>query len=221
MPSLPDALDVNRLTVSTKPSVRFPRIHCSADISMTIQVIIYERPNPTSMQYLSLNPVSLALGSGAEVPKQTTVFDGLEEAEETDRKRRERLVEKLKLHKIIARPPTERETALPRLIEQVNCSHELNTLLQKNIGILSRRMKRALSVSERMTESANNLWDYVYMALSYVVRVWAWPDHRAASYHLPDHSPCRGRNHPETFALETKFSRIACVEGHIGYGTAD
>jgi phosphatidylinositol glycan class Q protein len=61
------------------------------------------------------------------------------------------------------------------LVEQVNCSWELNALLQKNVGILGRRMKRAASVSERMVDSANNLGDYILMASSHVIWVWIWP----------------------------------------------
>lgn len=127
------------------------------------------------MQYLSLEPISLALGDKTWVAERDAAFEELDEAEVTKRGRKRKLIEKLKLHKVISRPPTQKELALPVLIEQINCSHELNALLQKNIGMMGRRMKRALSVGDRVAESANDLWEYMYMALSYILRVWVWP----------------------------------------------
>lgn len=171
----PDHFDANRLTVYTEPSVRFPRLYCPIDTLMTTQIIIYDRPHPTRMQYLSLKPISLALGDKTRTTQWDAAFAELEEAERKERKRKEKLVEKMKLHKVTSRPPTQKETALPILIEQVNCSFELNSLLQRNIGMIGRRMKRALSVSERVVESANDLWDYIYIAISYILRVWLWP----------------------------------------------
>jgi phosphatidylinositol glycan class Q protein len=123
------------------------------------------------MQYLSLTPIALALDDKDRSISWNAAF----EEEERERDRKEKLVEKLRLHKVISRPPSQKELALPMLIEQVNCSYELNALLQKNIGMIGRRMKRALSVSEQMTASANDLWDYAYMATSYTLRVWMWP----------------------------------------------
>jgi hypothetical protein len=137
----------------------------------TAQVVIYHRPQPTRMQYLSLTPIALALDDRIRHPSWDAAFD----EEEREQKRRKKLVEKLKLHRVISRPPSQEELALPMLIEQVNCSWELNALLQKNIGVIGRRMKRALSVSERMADSANDLCDYMYMALSYIIWTWIWP----------------------------------------------
>jgi hypothetical protein len=127
------------------------------------------------MQYLSLAPIALALGDKRISEQWDTTFEKHEAEEEQRKRKKAMLVEKLKLHKVIARPPTQKESALPTLIEQVNCSFELDTLLQKNIGSIGRRMKRALSVSERVVESANNLWDYVCESLWYFLTVWLWP----------------------------------------------
>lgn len=170
-----DPDDANLLTVYTDSKTRFPRLFHPADALLTIQVIVYDRPHPARMQYLSLAPISLALGDKARIERCDSAFEEFEEEEEKERKRKEKLVEKLKLHKVVSHPPTRKELALPVLIEQVNCSFELNALLQKNIGLIGKRMKRALSVSERMVESANDLWDYIYMAICYLVRVWIWP----------------------------------------------
>ncbi|EFQ86504.1 hypothetical protein PTT_18244 [Pyrenophora teres f. teres 0-1] len=163
------------LIVYTEPSSRFPRLHCPNNVLMTMQVIVYDRPHPTRMQYLSLKPITLALGDKTRVAEWDVAFEALEQADEKERKRKAHLVEKLKLHKVMAHPPTQKELALPMLIEQVNCSYELNALLQKNIGLIGRRMKRALSVSERVVESANDLWDYTWIVLHYAFKVWIWP----------------------------------------------
>ncbi|KAJ4365613.1 pig-Q [Neocucurbitaria cava] len=170
-----DHLDAGLITVYTEPSARLPHLYVAADTLTTAQIIIYDRPHPTRMQYLSLKPISLALGDGTADMERAVTSEELEETEGTERKRKEKLVEKLMLHKVISRPATQEELALPMLVEQVNCSHEINTLLQKNIGIIGRRMKRALSVSERVVESANGLWDQIYLVVNHVFGVWIWP----------------------------------------------
>lgn len=170
-----DHLDENLLAAYTDSSSRLPRWRYPADIFSTIQVVVYDRPDPMRMQYLSLTPITLALGDKSISEKWDTAIEN-HEAEEVKRKKmKAMLVEKLKLHNVVAHPPTRKESALPTLIEQVNCSSELDGLLQKNIGMIGRRMKRALSVSERVVESANNLWDYVYASLWYFLTVWLWP----------------------------------------------
>jgi phosphatidylinositol glycan class Q protein len=167
----PHPIDTDLLTFYTDRANRLPRLKSSESIPTTAQIIIYHRPQPTRMQYLSSTPIALALDDKIRHPSWDAAFDG----KEKERKRREKLVEKLKLHRVISRPPSHEELALPMLIEQVNCSWELNALLQKNIGVIGRRMKRALSVSECVADSANDLWDYVKMAYSYTLRMWIWP----------------------------------------------
>ncbi|KAH7393888.1 N-acetylglucosaminyl transferase component-domain-containing protein [Phaeosphaeria sp. MPI-PUGE-AT-0046c] len=163
--------DLKLLTFHTHPADRLPRIQTSKDNPTTAQVIIYDRPQPRRMQYLSLTPIALALDDKIRQPSWDAAF----EKEEMERERKEQLMEKLRLHKVISRPPTREELALPMLIEQVNCSWELNALLQKNLGLLGRRMKRTASVSEQVVGSANNIWDYVCIGLSDALWVWAWP----------------------------------------------
>ena len=167
--------DKSLLVAYTDLSSRLPRWYCPDDVLSNIQVVIYDRPDPARMQYLSLTPIALALGDKTTSEQWDTAFAKHEAEEEQRRKKKAMLVEKLKLHKVINHPPTQKEMALPVLIEQVNCSSELDSLLQKNIGMIGRRMKRALSVSERVVESANNLWDYLYEAAWYLLTVWVWP----------------------------------------------
>ncbi|KAJ4982986.1 N-acetylglucosaminyl transferase component [Stagonosporopsis vannaccii] len=173
--SPPEHLDENLLIAYTDPVSRLPRWHCSNNALSTIQVVVYHRPDPMRMQYLSLTPIALALGDKRTFEQWDTAFAKHETEEEQRKKKKAMLVEKLKLHKVVAHPATQKEVVLPTLIEQVNCSSELDSLLQQNIGMIGRRMKRALSVSERVVESANNLWDYVYECLWYLLTVWVWP----------------------------------------------
>jgi phosphatidylinositol glycan class Q protein len=171
----PDHFDSSLLVTYTDIRTRFPRLYCPSDSTLTVQVIVYDRPHPTRMQYLSLSPMSLALGDKTQGGKWSWAFDGAGEKGEEECKKKERLVEKLKLHTVIARQPTQKELSLPMIIDQINCSFELNSMLQKNIGLIGRRMKRALSVSERVVESANDLWDYIYIGLCYIGSIWLYP----------------------------------------------
>ncbi|KAL5116793.1 pig-Q [Pleosporales sp. CAS-2024a] len=166
-----DQLDATLLSFRMDRGARRPFVTNADERPLVVQVVVYKRPQPWRMQYLSLTPIALALDDKVRRPSWDAAFV----EEEKKRQMREKLVEKLKLHKVIARPPSQMETALPMLIEQVNCSWELNALLQKNVGMIGRRTKRAHSVSERVSDSANDLWDYIYMGLSYMVDVWLWP----------------------------------------------
>ncbi|KAF1973442.1 Gpi1-domain-containing protein [Bimuria novae-zelandiae CBS 107.79] len=171
----PSQFDPLRLVAYTEPGTQFPRVHCPADTQMTLQVIIYDRPHPKYMQYLSLSPISLAIGDKVDGEKWDPAFEGVEEEVEKEQRRKAQLVEKLRLHSVIAHSATEKELLLPMLVDQINCSYELNTVLQRNIGVIGRRMKRAMSVSERVMESANTLWDRVNKAAAYLWWQWLYP----------------------------------------------
>ncbi|KAF2868970.1 N-acetylglucosaminyl transferase component-domain-containing protein [Massariosphaeria phaeospora] len=171
----PERFEPTLLSAYTNPRNRFPRLHCPSETLLTLQVILYDRPHPTRMQYLSLMPISLALGDKTDSRKWNLPFAGAEEEEEREQQKKEKLVEKLRLHTVVSRPADQKELSLPVIIDQINCSFELNSVLQKNIGLIGRRMKRALSVSERVVESANDLWDYLYIGLYYIASVWIYP----------------------------------------------
>lgn len=171
----PVQVDSSHLVVYTDASTRLPQIYCLPGSSLMAQVIMYDRPNPTRMQYLSLIPMSLALGDKSDFGKWDEAFEGAGKEEERERKRKEKLVEKLKLHTVLLHRPTQKELSLPKDIDQINCSFELNSLLQKNAGLIGRRTKRALSVSEFVVESANNLWDYLWALLVCIWKDWVYP----------------------------------------------
>lgn len=127
------------------------------------------------MQYLSMTPISLALGdkrgaSGSEQP-----FEIIDREEEAEKRRKAKLVEKLKLHTVIKNPRTAKELALPVIINQINCSAEVNDLMQSNISMVGVRFKRSMSVSERVVESATNLRDSMLLWLKHMFYQNVWP----------------------------------------------
>ncbi|KFY43820.1 hypothetical protein V494_01814 [Pseudogymnoascus sp. VKM F-4513 (FW-928)] len=149
-----------------------PRITCAK--APTIQVIMFDRPLPGRMQYISLTPILLALGDKTE-----QILGGIdaddEKAEAAKRQREQELVEKLKLHTVTKHQPSAKELALPRIVNQINFSWELEKLLQKNISLVGTRRRRTLSVSERVIESASTMKDYVIDAIWRLITVYIYP----------------------------------------------
>ncbi len=160
--------DPNHLLAYTDSSL-FPRIYCPKDFKISVQIIIFDRPSPTRMQYLSLSPISLALGSAWNGP----AADGIDDAEEEARKAK--LITKLQLHSVIRHLPSQKELSLPIILNQINCSFELAQLLLKNVHLHGTRQKRSLSVGEMVVESATTLWDYIVAAGWHLLTVWVYP----------------------------------------------
>lgn len=122
------------------------------------------------MQYISLEPISLALGDKCSTLDDAGIDGPDGEVEMQDREAKElrrKLVEKLKLHSIVKRVPSARDKALPKIVNQVNWSWEVDQLLQRNVSRLGPRPNRSLSVSERVVESAATMRNYVMR------RLWA------------------------------------------------
>jgi phosphatidylinositol glycan class Q protein len=168
-------VDMLQVHATTGPALKTPQISCAR--ASTIQIILFERPLPNRMQYISLNPISLALEDKAEMATHAPgSVDAEEEREEMkNRQRTKNLVEKLKLHTVVKKPPSQKEDALPRIVNQINCSWELHRLLQKNISLVGRRSRRSLSVSERVVESATTMRDFVVMAIWQLITVYIYP----------------------------------------------
>jgi phosphatidylinositol glycan class Q protein len=167
--------DPKSLSLHTLPKTNIPRVDCPSDALVTIQVVTFDRPDPKRMQYLSLTPISLALGDQPAAFVSIPPFDGIDKDEEQDRRRQARLVEKLKLHTVIHHPRTQKELALQDIIVQINCSAELDALMQQNIGMVGVRIKRTMSVGERVVESATNFWDHVQVAAKDSFKHHIWP----------------------------------------------
>jgi phosphatidylinositol glycan class Q protein len=168
-------VDALQMHVTTGPGLKLPQISCAR--ASTIQIIMFDMPLPNRMQYISLNPISLALGDKAEKIIHTPgSIDAEEEREEIkNRKKKEDLIEKLTLHTVAKHQQSHKEQALAKIVNQINCSWELHKLLQKNISLIGRRSRRSLSVSERVVESATSMRDFVTMAVWQVIAVYVYP----------------------------------------------
>ena len=157
-----------------------PQLTCAKAAS--VQLILYDRPRPQGMQYISLNPIALALGDKDSLLEDTRVGpEGREEQRERELKEYKRkLVEKLKLHTIFKSVPSQRDKALSKVINQVNWAWELEQALQKNVGRIGPRPKRSLSVSERVAESAATMRNYVLQMLWMIFTAYLFPIIRQA-----------------------------------------
>lgn len=164
-----ESVDINPswVRVTTDPNTRVPNVRCAQ--ASSIQIILFQRPLPTRMQYISLQPIALALGHKHVDEREANLGADEAEDERQERLRREkaeRLVEKIKQHSIAKRQPSDKERALPKIVNQINWSSEIELLLQKNVSRLGARPRRALSVSERVVESATTMKN--------VVLLWLW-----------------------------------------------
>lgn len=178
-----ESVDINPswVRVTVDANTRAPQVRCA--MASSIQVILFQRPLPTRMQYISLNPIALALGHKHVDERQANLGEDEAEDERQEKLRRdktERLVEKLKQHSITKRQPSDKERALAKIVNQVNWSSELEQLLQKNVSRLGARPRRALSVSERVVESATTMKNFVLLWLWQVITVYAFPIIRRA-----------------------------------------
>lgn len=174
----PDSAEINPSWVraTTTPTLRVPTVTCARATS--IQIILYERPLPGRMQYISLNPIALALDDKHGESKSEPPDPSEEEGDKEERLRKEekqKLVEKLKLHSVVERVPSAKERALAKVVNQINWAWELEQLLQKNVSRIGTRPKRSLSVSERVVESATTVRDMALVWLWEMATIYAWP----------------------------------------------
>ncbi|KAI1842370.1 hypothetical protein JX266_011411 [Neoarthrinium moseri] len=178
---------------TTGPSLRVPKVKCQ--VASSVQTISFERPIPNRMQYISLDPMALALADKGD-PSLLSVSDGSdaedEKQERRHRQKRRQLVDKLKLHSVVKHAPSMKDKALSRIVNQVNWAWELEHLLQKNVSLIGTRPKRTLSVSERVVEQATTMrddailwvWDKIILYVFPIVRrifILTLVSHRAAA----------------------------------------
>jgi phosphatidylinositol glycan class Q protein len=71
----PHPIDTDILTFYTDRANRLPRLKSSEGIPTTAQIIIYHRPQPTRMQYLSSTPIALALDDKIRHPSWDAAFE--------------------------------------------------------------------------------------------------------------------------------------------------
>lgn len=175
-PTTPTSFNPSHLYVTTRSPSKAPQIQCSADANLSVQVIMYHRPHPTRMEYMSLDPISLALGDKVAMSaKGSSLLENLESEEEQEKARARVLVDKLKLHTVVKHVPSQKEQALPLIVNQVNCAYEMAQLMHKNSHLIGIRAKRSMSVSERVVESATTLWGFIVLCIAHVFWQWIWP----------------------------------------------
>lgn len=169
-------LEPSWVLAKTAPSLRVPKVTCH--VASSVQTILFERPLPNRMQYISLNPIALALGDKKD-PSLMSVSDGSEAEDEKQERqqkdKRRKLVEKLQQHSVIKHAPSMKDKALAKIVNQVNWAFELEQLLQKNVSLIGTRPKRALSVSERVVEHATTMRDYVILWLWDMIILYLFP----------------------------------------------
>ncbi|KAI9654851.1 MAG: phosphatidylinositol N-acetylglucosaminyltransferase subunit gpi1 [Alyxoria varia] len=164
------------ISAITTANSLLPNIVGPEDDTSNNQVILYARPHPDQLQYLSLEPISLRLEDvDGRAAHDTPLLEDVDAADKEDGGKDAELVQKLKLHTVKRFPPTEKELKIALVISQINCSLDIDAVLQRNIGMVRPRSKRAMSVSERVVESATNLWDYVQIFLWHIWSIWIYP----------------------------------------------
>ncbi|KAK7950965.1 uncharacterized protein PG986_006693, partial [Apiospora aurea] len=162
------------------PYQRAPTIACA--VASSVQIILFERPIPRNMQYISLNPIALALidKEDARQPSVSEASDAEEEEQEKWQSRRGSISSRSSGSTLsYGIPPTMKDRVLPRIVNQVNWAWELEQLLQKNVSLIGTRPKRTLSVSERVVEQATTMRNYVVLQLWDFIILYIFPIIRA------------------------------------------
>ncbi|KMP01949.1 hypothetical protein CIRG_02088 [Coccidioides immitis RMSCC 2394] len=111
---IPTAFTPSHLYAVTNHSSKLPRIYCPPETKLAIQVIMFHRPHPTRMQYMSPFPMSLVLGDKrATVDTASGALGDVDAAEEAAKVQSAKLVNKLRLHTVVKHLPTPKEQSLP------------------------------------------------------------------------------------------------------------
>lgn len=172
----PGGFDPNHILAYNAPPTTLPSIFCPRSCDISVQIIVFDRPSPHQMQYMSLNPISLILGDKTVNGNPTTYTPNNEDSVEMEaRAVKARLIEKLRLHTVIEHYPSPKEVLLPTILGQINTSSELAHLITKNTYLLGPRQKRSLSVGEKVVESAITLRNYVWTMAWHAITVWIYP----------------------------------------------
>ena len=168
--------DPSHIYAYTFQKTGLPLIYCPSDIGLSVQIIVVDLPSPSKMQYMSIRPMSLALGSShTRSEGSLEAYDTLDPEEEKEKATKAMLVKKLKLHTVIKHSLTKKEEVLPAILNQANCCLELAELLQKNSPLIGPRRKRSMSVSERVVEGASSLYTYAALTVWNIFLTYAYP----------------------------------------------
>ena len=125
---------------------------------------------------MSLDPISLVLGDKYHIDETSyTMLDAGDIESNSGTAQQQRLINKLQLHTVIEHRPTLKESILPSILNQINCSMEVAHMLDDNQQFLGPRQKRSLSMGERVVESATTIWDFVVDEIWHVLTRWLYP----------------------------------------------
>ncbi len=174
---LPPSFELGRISAFTSPKWKRPQIFCPTDAGLSIQVVMFDPPDPTRLQYMSLDPISLSLGNNIQSRFTRTPgqLDEIEEEEHQERIRKEQLVSKLRFHTVVRHQPSRLEVALSVVLRQINCVEEVANLLQRNTPLVGPRRKRTMSVSERVVESAQTVYTFAAWSFWILILTYAYP----------------------------------------------
>lgn len=160
------------------PTMRYPEIEHSADDShplqglsfkqfmfSKVQMIMFEAPVASRMQYYSLRPISLEL---SEKSSFTIISKEYEKSLLDAHHEKEEIIQKIKQHASYdADENTRRKVILHNAINQINCCHELGITMRRKAGVIFPKLRansarRRLSVSEFAIESARQVQNNVF-----------------------------------------------------------
>lgn len=175
-PEPPEVFDPSNLCAFLLPTSSRPYLYCPAEAGLSVQIVLFDPPNPAQLQYMSLEPISLTLGPSSTATTETSPSkDEIEAEEGQERKSASRLVTKLRFHTVVRHSSTKKDLALHTILRQINCAQEVADLLQKNSPLVGPRRKRSLSVSERVVESAQSLYTFAAWSLWTLFMTYAYP----------------------------------------------
>ncbi|KAK8088409.1 hypothetical protein PG997_003370, partial [Apiospora hydei] len=143
------------------PYQRAPTIACA--VASSVQIILFERPIPRNMQYISLNPIALALidKEDARQPSVSEASDAEEEEQEKWQSRRESISSR---------------SSDSTLSYGIPHDEGQGSFKDCQSGT---RPKRTLSVSERVVEQATTMRNYVVIQLWDFIILYIFPIIRA------------------------------------------
>ncbi|KAG8529308.1 uncharacterized protein KY384_005944 [Bacidia gigantensis] len=175
-PSPNTSFDPDHLLLETTPGSTVPTVLCPSSSPLSVQIVLFDRPSSYRMEYMSLAPIPLVLGDKPVINTTRTFGDAttaLNDREGSAAKAR--LIEKLKLHTVVRRQPSQKERLLSTILTQINCSGELASLINNNLYHLRGRQKRSLSVGEKVVQSATTLRNYAQGLVWQFAITWLWP----------------------------------------------
>ena len=170
------SFDHNHLQLQTDPGSNVPKLLCAETCDLSAEIILFQRPSPYRMEYVSLTPIPLVLGDKPKLSSSKSSTDAFADyIDEDTGATKAHLMEKLKLHTVVERPASQKERLLPTVLAQINCASEIAELINGNSFVLQGRQKRSLSVGEQVVQSATTLRNHLLRVSWHIATTWLWP----------------------------------------------